>query len=119
MFLNKLKKISFLNVLTVLIFFLSFLLAALDFKILDLLRENLSNLVPWKFWAAYFVSIYFLIKTTTYFLAMSKFIQLNKKDIGFKFFISCIKLFALGGYIGLLVNLSNAFVLVVFDKYLG
>jgi len=117
MVLKNLKNITKYEIFTFIMFLVGFVLSALDFNLLSFFKEILIPIVKWKFILFYFVLIYFLYKTIDFFMIYVPKVKILKED---KYIVKIkkgISFILLGYFIGILINLSNAFVIATFDKF--
>jgi len=117
MVLKNLKNITKYDIFIFLLFLIGFILSVLDFSLLSFFKEILIPIIKWKFILSYFILIYFLYKTINFFMIYVPKVKILKED---KFLIKLkkgVSFFLLGYFIGILINLSNAFVIATFDKF--
>lgn len=113
--IKNLKTLKKNDYILIFVFFIFFLLSVSDMNIMNFFINKLFFLKKWNFFIAYGISIYVLFETTR--LILNNF---NKKSIeSLLNFKKIILLISTAYYVGLLINLSNAFVFVLFNKYIG
>ena len=107
------KKLSPNDYLTIAVFTVGIIYAVTDISMLFWLKDLINKLSNAIFFAAYFVAFFFLIYTLKLFVKSgAKFRLLDIKDIK-----NLIRLILIGYYLGFLINISNAFIMVLFEKF--
>lgn len=109
------KKLKKQDIATILIFITGFILAVADIKMFHVFTDVLSKLSTWKFWLLYVIMFIFVLYTVKLFIKIGEQYRLlvNNKILSFK----SLKILLLGYYLGFLVSFSNAFIVVMFNKY--
>lgn len=104
--------------LTVFVFLIGFLFSILDFKILSFIELVIETFSLFAFTITYIISFLFLIMTAKGFIKNGSILRLQKEyDFKNNLFKS-IQLLLLGYYMGFIINISNAFIIVLFNKYI-
>lgn len=110
---NIFNKLTHKDIYTMIFFGLGMLLSILDPTYLNYAIDTLRGISYIHFSVGYFILLIFLILTVRLFIKGVPFLKLDLKDkiLSFKSF----KLLLIGYYIGFLITLSNAFIIVTFE----
>ena len=109
-----LKKLNKFDIITILIFSIGMLMSILDKTILNGSVKVLSQLPDLSFVIAYLVLVIFLFFTVKLFIKVVSLLRLKKDDN--KNSIKAVQLLFIGYYIGFLISLTNAFIIVTFNN---
>lgn len=112
-FLGKFDKFDYL---TVLFFLVGFGFSVLDFNILEKSQVYISGLSKVSFAICYVIMFLYLLMTTRLFIKNGPGMRLKKESRNN--ILQFVKLLLLGYYMGFVVNVSNAFILVLFSRFL-
>lgn len=117
------KNISFLSKLnrfdlfTIIIFLIGFLFSIFDFKMLSFIEAIIETFNNYIFILAYVISFLFLLMTVKGFIRNGSLLRLIEIDTKKEKFKKGLQLILLGYYMGFIVNISNAFIIVLFNKF--
>ncbi len=103
---------------TVFVFLFGFLFSVLDFKILSFIELIIETFNIYIFSLTYIISFLFLIMTTKGFIKNGSILRLQKEYTTKNNIFKSFQLLLLGYYMGFIVNISNAFIIVLFNKYI-
>lgn len=98
---------------TILFFMIGFIFSVLDFKLLEQMKDYFIQINIYVFWISYVLMIILLSYTAKIMIKNIELLRLKESKI----FLQSIKLILIGYYIGFLINVSNAFILVAFQKF--
>ena len=118
MFLHLKNKIDRYFLISFILFLSFFTIAAIDTKISNLLYNFLYESEPWRFWIGYFGFSIFLISSLKSFVSLKDFIFIKKETNLSKKLIMSLKIILLAYLLGAIINASNAFILVAFDRFI-
>ncbi len=114
-FLSKLNRFDFV---TIFIFLLGFLFSILDLKMLYVIQSIVETFNNYIFAISYILAFLFLLLTVKGFIKNGSLLRLLIEDNFKQRSIKCLQLFLLGYYMGFVVNISNAFIIVLFNKFI-
>jgi hypothetical protein len=112
------KKLDKYNFITIIFFLSGFLISILDFSILrnfEIILSNTSNLI---FISLYILSIFILFFITKSFILISSTLNIKKENTRKEKYFKTIKNFLIGYYLGYIINISNAFIIIFFEKFI-
>lgn len=112
---NFLKKLQKSDYATIFLFLIGFAFAAADINLMNKIKDILLVMSDLIFWISY-VSMFLLIMLTLRgFIKSAEKFKLKSIKIS----IDYIKLILLGYYLGFLINISNAFTISLFIRYIN
>lgn len=107
------RKLNVMDYKTILFFMIGFIFSVLDFNLLEQMKNYFIQINIYIFWISYLLMIILLSYTAKIMIRNIELLRIT----GDKTFLQSIKLVLVGYYIGFLINVSNAFVLVAFQKF--
>jgi len=110
---HKLTKYDYYTILS---FIIGFTLSVLDFDILkniELYLTNLSNLI---FISTYLLTFFFIFFSLKILILNTKHFRIEAKDK--QKILKGLKIFLIGYFLGYVINLSNAYIIIFFEKFI-
>lgn len=104
--------------LTVFIFLTGFLFSVLDLQILSFAELVIGTFSIYTFTITYILSFLFLLMTTKKFIKNGSILRLQSEYSKNNNIFKSIQLVLLGYYMGFIINISNAFIIVLFNKFI-
>jgi hypothetical protein len=111
--LNAFKKLRKYDYITVAVFLIGFMAAAIDLSLMNAIVMILDVLNKVVFWSLYFISFLWIAFTIRVFVLNGQAMRLSIDNPKFDY----AKLILIGYYLGFIINISNAFVLSTFHRF--
>jgi len=113
--MNKKKnKLNKYNILTVSVFIIGFLSATIDFKMMDLFKNFITMLSLPLFWTIYVILSLMIIINIRQIIHNTSEYKIVKTSDKKKLSIKIIKLFLISYFIGVLITIQNAYLIIIF-----
>lgn len=104
------------KIMTIPIFIIPFFLSSSDNEIGMAIYEYFVQFENWAFITLYFIYMYFFYKIAKFIIKTSPELIINVKDK--KVFNKSINLFLLAYFLGVIINIGNEFIKIIFEKFI-
>lgn len=112
---NFLKKLQKSDYMTISLFLIGFAFSAADINLMNSMKNILIVMSDFFFWAAYISMFLLIMLTLRGFIRSADKFKLTSTKLSMDY----IKLILLGYYLGFLINISNAFTISLFTRYIN